>query len=402
MTAWTRTKLGECATFVSGGTPSKSHGDYWGGSVPWVSAKDMKTPRLYSSEDTLTEAGAADVRTVDTGAILILVRGMTLHRTVPLGLVRTRMAFNQDVKALLPRAGVDPAFLFYNLAARQPELHGLVDAAGHGTGRIHTYLLSDFPMALPPIEEQRKISGVLSLIDDTIEANTAIVQAAESLISTRLELRADHREGWRLEPISKLARFVNGGAFTKDSSGTGRIVIRIRELNSGLGESTAFSDIEVPKDQEADAGDVLFSWSGSLGVYRWSGPNAIINQHIFKVVPACVPTWFVFSRLVELMPEFRAIAAGKATTMGHIQRFHLDEAKVLVPPESELALLDEELDPVWRVVLACEAENERLRVLMGELAPGLISGSLAVAGDGAERGSAPEATMGATVQVGAA
>lgn len=54
---WRKTTLGELAEFLSGGTPSKSDPRYWGGSIPWISAKDMKRTFLDDSEDHVTEEG---------------------------------------------------------------------------------------------------------------------------------------------------------------------------------------------------------------------------------------------------------------------------------------------------------------------------------------------------------
>jgi type I restriction enzyme S subunit len=63
-----------------------------------------------------------------------------------------------------------------------------------------------------------------------------------------------------------------------------------------------------------------------LTAARWYRPEAIINQHIFKVIPnEGTPMWLVNQAMHEKLDEFRAIAADKATTMGHIQRRHLDE-----------------------------------------------------------------------------
>ena len=100
---WTPTTLGECARWVSGGTPSKRNPAYWGGDMPWVSAKDMKEFRLYDSQDHVTaEALGNGTRSVPPRSILLLVRGMTLHDDLPICMVMREMTFNQDVKALVP------------------------------------------------------------------------------------------------------------------------------------------------------------------------------------------------------------------------------------------------------------------------------------------------------------
>ena len=77
MGEWTDTTLGCVTDFLSGGTPLKAQPEYWGGSIPWVSAKDMKRFRLDDTEDHVTERGVANgTKLVPAGTVLLLARGM--------------------------------------------------------------------------------------------------------------------------------------------------------------------------------------------------------------------------------------------------------------------------------------------------------------------------------------
>lgn len=58
---WTMRKFGECGKWLSGGTPSKSNPLFWGGDIPWISAKSLKVLKLFDSEDRVTKEGK-DVR----------------------------------------------------------------------------------------------------------------------------------------------------------------------------------------------------------------------------------------------------------------------------------------------------------------------------------------------------
>ena len=156
------------------------------------------------------------------------------------------------------------------------------------------------------------------------------------------------------------------------------MVIRIAEINSGPGSSTVYNDVDVPEEHLARPGDVLFAWSGSLTVARWFRPEAIINQHIFKCVPKNgYPQWLVSQLVHQKIDEFRAIAAGKATTMGHIQRKHLD-ALVHVPAPGALRSLHAEIGPLWERALLAEQECLTLEALRDTLLPQLMSGRLRV------------------------
>ena len=162
--------------------------------------------------------------------------------------------------------------------------------------------------------------------------------------------------GWSVRSIANLARYVNGRNFTQGASGSGRMVVRIAELNSGPGNSTVYSNATVDEENLAHPGDLLFAWSGSLDVYRWLRDDALINQHIFKVICEEFPRWFVYYHLKEAMPAFRDIAAGKATTMGHIKRGHLSDYRVVVPPMPLLEEASRYFQPIWDMGLSIARE----------------------------------------------
>jgi type I restriction enzyme S subunit len=176
------TTLGDCAQFVSGGTPSKAEPAYWHGDIPWVSAKDMKSFYLDDAEDHVTTIGVQHgTRLATPETTLLLVRGMTLHNDVPICVVRRTMAFNQDVKALVARDGVHPRFLAYWLVGNKHRLLSSVDSAGHGTGRLNTDTLKSLPLELPSEEEQRAIADAITAIDDKIELNRRMTETLEAM-----------------------------------------------------------------------------------------------------------------------------------------------------------------------------------------------------------------------------
>lgn len=249
----------------------------------------------------------------------------------------------------------------------------------HGSGQplLNQSILTAIKFQPPPRTERLAIAATLGALDDRLESNTKIIELVPEVI--RAIVSASLGEGTRAVAVADLAEFVNGGAYTKGASANGRIVIRIAELNSGPSDSTVYNDIEVPEDKTARPGDILMSWSGSLGVYRWALGEAIVNQHIFKVIPTQdYPAWLVFDRLDEVMTIFRGIAKDKATTMGHIQRGHLSSTTVDVPPPELIKELDIQIAPLWDRLLMSEQENLLLADLRDALLPALLSGRVRV------------------------
>ena len=246
---------------------------------------------------------------------------------------------------------------------------------------------------VPPLEEQHRIVAVLRAVDDKIDSNRRLVGLLEQTAATVFRARfvdfvgvEDFEEseigliptGWRASALTDLARFVNGKAFTKHANGVGRPILRIRELNGGVDDGTPRSDIDAADDYVARSDDILFAWSGSLGVYRWPGDESLINQHIFKVVPDGWPAWFVYAWIREHMNAFRAIAADKATTMGHIQRRHLSDAKLPLPNAEAVAQSHAVVSPLDQHRAALVQETTTLGQLRDALLPKLISGEIRV------------------------
>ncbi|MFZ0827138.1 MAG: restriction endonuclease subunit S [Verrucomicrobiia bacterium] len=289
-------------------------------------------------------------------------------------------------------------------------------ASSSGTKIKHTApsRIEQFGFLLPSLDEQCTIAQVLGALDDKIELNRRMNRTLEGLTTAlfrswfvdfdpvvakaagrkpahlRPELAAQFPatfqdsplgpipHSWELKTIEDTARYVNGRAFTKGATGTGRMVIRIAELNSGPGGSTIYNDVAAAPGNVAQSGDLLFAWSGSLDVYRWYRDEAIINQHIFKVVCEKYPQWFVHQQLREAMPFFQDIAADKATTMGHIKREHLSQAFLALPPKDLLVAADKIFQPLYAKQLANERESLTLAALRDTLLPKLLSGELRV------------------------
>jgi type I restriction enzyme S subunit len=366
-------RLDELARLESGHTPSRRVPEYWNGDVPWIGIRDATANHGRTIRDTNEHVSKLGIE--NSSARLLPPETVCLSRTASVGYVvmtDREMATSQDFVNWVCGPNLLPRYLFYVLIAEQESIRRFA----HGTTHQTMYYPEAKALAvlIPDLPEQRSIVKVLGALDDKIEANRLLVQLCDATWRTALEAI----ENGALHQLSSLAQFINGRAFTKGASGAGRVVVRIAELNGDPGPSTVYNDIEVPEEHMARPGDLLFAWSGSLTVRRWYRPAAIVNQHIFKVVPRpSVPVWFVHACLLKVLPLFRGIAADKATTMGHIQRHHLDEP-VLVPEPEQLDALDQYCGPLWERALAAERESLTLSALRDTLLPKLLAGELRV------------------------
>ena len=184
---WTVRSLAEVCSMQSGGTPPKSDQTMWAGSMPWVSGKDLKSPRLRGAIDHITlEAAQEFSKIAPAGTVLVLVRGMGLANGFALSLIERPMAFNQDLKALIPKDGLLGAFLMHALTfAGTRMLRNVADAA-HGTKRLSQDDLDTFKIPIPPIAEQQAIAAVLDRCRERIEVEIASEKTASALRRTAM------------------------------------------------------------------------------------------------------------------------------------------------------------------------------------------------------------------------
>ncbi len=169
--SWEVVRLGSLVGPVSGGTPSKRRPDWWQGSIPWASPKDMKTTRLFDTQDHISaEALSQGSRLVPVKTIFVVTRGMVLAKDVPVAIVEAPMAFNQDMRALLPTGAIDPDFLLYAIIARKNALKPGIGTSAHGTRRLGAPSVEELLLPKPSQEdEQLGIARVLRDLERRVE-----------------------------------------------------------------------------------------------------------------------------------------------------------------------------------------------------------------------------------------
>ena len=305
----------------------------------------------------------------------------------------------------------NPRFLYYLLQSLDlGRLRG-----GSGQPLLNQGVLNAVTADIPPKSEQDRIAGLLSSLDDRIDSlhtvNGGVEAIAQAIFKSwfvdfdPVRAKAEGREpegvdvataalfpstfevtdgrtvpsGWKIEQFDKVATFLNGLALQKFPAILGEKTlpaIKIAQLRARSVEGADPVSRTLPKAYVVKDGDLLFSWSGSLEVDFWCNGEGALNQHLFKVSSDHFPRSFYYSWLITHLPWFRTIAASKATTMGHIQRRHLSEAKVVVPSPEVLELSAQIMEPLIDRSILARLQQRTLAELRDALLPRLISGKL--------------------------
>ena len=156
--------------------------------------------------------------------------------------------------------------------------------------------------------------------------------------------------------LGDVATYINGYAFKPEQRGKkGLPIIRIQDLN-GNSHDLGFFDGEYPEQVEINTGDILISWSGSLGVYKWNKGKALLNQHIFKVL---------FNK-IEIDKEYFCYAIRNSlssmsqqthgATMKHITKKDFDNISIPYPDLIEQKKIANNLNIVNKLIMFYEKE----------------------------------------------
>ena len=168
------------------------------------------------------------------------------------------------------------------------------------------------------------------------------------------------KEGWVIKKLGDVASYINGFAFKPEHwNDEGMPIIRIQNLNNP-DASYNYCNIDIPSKYIVESGDILISWSASLGVYEWKGENAYLNQHIFKVVFDKIPInkfflkYAVGAKLNEMLKD------AHGATMKHVVKKDFDNTKIIYPPLPEQESIVAELDCLSGII---EKQKQQLKEL---------------------------------------
>lgn len=408
-------ELGEVASVRSGFAFKSS--DWTDSGVPVVKIANVKDGCLVMDGCSFVAprvAALASEFALQAGDILIAMTGYIGD----VALVRERdlpAALNQRVGRFSVRDPhrLDPRFLFYLL--RDDDVRKEIEGLGYGSAQpnISPSLIHGIEIPLPPLPEQCAIARILGALDDKIELNRRTNEILEAIARALFKswfidfdpvhAKAEGRDsglpadiaalfpdsfqdselgeipkGWRVKGLDEIADFLNGLALQTFPPHDGRSipVIKIAQLRAGNTQGADAASADLDANYVVDDGEVLFSWSGSLECVLWNGGLGALNQHLFKVTSAVYPKWFYYYWIQHHLGSFREIAAGKATTMGHIQRHHLSDAKVVVPGRMGLDAVDKALSPIFRQLVQLRLESRTLATLRDTLLPKLLSGEV--------------------------
>lgn len=279
-----------------------------------------------------------------------------------------------------------PEFIYYLLTQNNTteQLQAIAEQSVSTYPSIKPSDIENLEFKLPNLIIQSKIVSILDTIDSKIcqneKINNNLEQQAKAIFSNEFLTLETLPDGWKQASLIDIADYLNGLAMQKyrpTADETGIPVLKIKELRQGCcDDNSELCSPSIKSEYIIHDGDVIFSWSGSLLVDFWCGDICGLNQHLFKVTSNNYDKWFYYAWTKHHLDRFIAIAADKATTMGHIKRDELAKAEVLIPNEADYNRIGALLQPIYDLIIANRIENKRLAETRETLLPKLMTGEI--------------------------
>lgn len=396
---WEIRKLADCASFKSGGTPNKGIAEYWGGEIPWVSSGEMSLQFIVDTTLHITDAGAAaGSRLVPAGTTLVVVRGMSLATEFRVSYVTKDMAFNQDLKALTAKDGINPYFLFSTLRAHSQAIRDLATEAGHGTKKLEMERLQSFCIPVPDVDTQAHVSGKVRNFDTLIETNRkriALLEEAASLLYREwfvnwrypghaIKMSSGLPQGWKKLPLAEIAEVNRASLGAKDKPEEIQY-IDIASVETGIiSGATKMPYVDAPGRARrlVQHGDVIWSCvrpNRRSYALLWEPASDVVVSTGFAVLTArSVP--FSYLYFATTSDEFVAYLTNRATGAAYpaVSGRDFEEAPLLCPSADVLQSFNEQCLPILELRSNLILQNVHLTEARDALLPKIMSGELAV------------------------
>ncbi len=348
--AWPLVKLGDLTKRISGGTPSKANQEFWVGSIPWASPKDMKVESLRDTEDHVSELAIKSSSTslVPEGTLLCVVRSGILKHSLPLAITGREMCFNQDIIALIPKdERLDVRYLYSLLKASSQDILKKGIKPGVTVESFQAGFFNQLEIPLPPLAIQQEIVA-------EIESYQKIIDGARQVVEN-YQPRIIVQPDWPVVKLGMLCDVKSGGTpdRAEPSYWNGSIPwVKTGQIDFGSIETAEEFITEAGMKNSAarmiPAGTVLMAMYGQ-GITRGKvailGIDATVNQACAAILPKSADGMdrnFLFYVLASKYQELRKISDARGGNQSNLNAQLIRDTKIPLPDlETQRAIVAE-------------------------------------------------------------
>ena len=335
-------KLGELYKITSGGTPSRTHSEYYeDGTIPWVKTGDLKDKYLFETDEKISQLGLenSSARIYLKNTVLLAMYGATIGAT---SILKIDAATNQACAAFSPREDTLPEYLCAFLESQKDKF--IKDAVGGAQPNLSAGYLKTIEFKLPSREQQTRITRNLSKIDELLLLRKQQIAKLDELVKARFVEMFETRK----YPIEKLGRvcekITDGTHKTPTYLDSGIKFISAKNIIDGKVDLTDTKYIskneyqEIQKRCQVEIQDILLTKSGTLGIPAIIRTDcalglfeslAVIKYDRSKLLP-----YFLYEQLRCNRVQRQFKAGTKGVAVKHLHLGVISDIDIIVPPIS--------------------------------------------------------------------
>ena len=424
MEEWKEYKLEEIGTIVGGATPSTKEPQNYDGNISWITPKDLSnySGRYISrGERMITSEGynSCSCKMLPKGSVLFSSRA-------PIGYVAiasNELCTNQGFKSVIPDGRfVDSTFLYYLLVYNKAMIEGL----GSGTTfkEVSGNVMRNVVVKIPCLDTQKRISSILSSLDDKIEVNKQIndnfviepffeillIWAITTLINDNLEQQAQALfkswfvdfepfrdqtfkesefgmipNGWHAAVLDELCSFISRGLTPKYDESSNELILgqtcvrnNIVTLNNARRHKPKQRTEKWVQQWDTLINSTGVGSLGRVGIVYFDMDNIAIDSHITVVRPkSALVRHYVGRNLLSRQLEIENMAVG-STGQTELPKDRVKSLPIMLPDENALTRFNAIIEPIAYQLYRNIEESRRLACLRDPLLPRLMSGELTI------------------------
>ena len=368
---WEYKKLGEVLETTSGGTPSKSHKEYYeGGTIPWLRSGEVSKGDIYDAELYITEKGlkksSAKLFPIDT--VLIAMYGATVGQV---GILKSTLCTNQAICGILPNKDFHPNFLKYVLLANKKNY--LKQAMGGAQPNISQQVIKSTYIPIVKFSEQESVVSELDKINELIRLKKEQLKdfdnLAQSLFYEMFGDPVENEKGWEVKKLGDVCTFSQGMQVPienqKEIQNEGDVrFLRIIDFTQGK---------DAPRYVECD-NDKYILHEKEIAIVRYGTPGFIctgkigaIANNLFKLNPVS-DNIFVFEYLVHWLSTdaFQLSIKGKqyGAALQAIKFSTIQNIEIILPPLPLQRLFAQRIEQIEREKSEVQKSIQDLETLL--------------------------------------
>jgi type I restriction enzyme S subunit len=378
-------KLSEVCKVVSGSTPKRERTEYWGGDIPWVTPKEitrLSSAFLCESVEKITEAGFKSCSTT-----MLPVGSLLLSSRAPIGLLainKIPVCTNQGFKSLIPGKEVIVEYLYFFLK------HNVSSLQAKGNGATFKELakpaVEDFPISLPPLDDQIRIAHLLGKVEGLIAQRKQHLQQLDDLLkSVFLDMFGDpvrNEKGWEKKTAIDYAECIVPGRDKPKSFSGGTPWVTTGDLQHLAYTGKSRDDIGLSGDEIKEVrarvvpkSSVLLTCVGDLGVVSVCTSDMVVNQqlHAFQVSNTMNAEFFMYS--LSFQKKYMYQNASQ-TTVPYMNKTICNSIPIIRPPQELQLKFAEIFKNVHGIKSRYQQSLTDLEALYGALSQQAFKGEL--------------------------